>query len=348
MDILIDSRAAGRIAMTRQLKFDVRDSSQVGGARRAAQDMAEKIGLDETQAGQVAIAINELGTNLLKHAAGGELLMRPLGDATSAGIELLAIDNGPGMADISGSMRDGFSTAGSMGMGLGALSRLAAAFDLFSLPGKGTVVRVQIAAEHAPAGRMEIGVVCQPKPGEQQCGDDWAFVWQQNRSMLLIADGLGHGPDAHKAAQVAVDVVNRQAARDPASVLDDIHAESRATRGAAVSICAIEHERGLCRFAGIGNVSCAVVSGGRSRSFAALPGIIGQSARKIQEFSAPWPPGALLVMHSDGLATQWNLGAYPGLQTRHPAVIAAVLYRDFVRGRDDVTVVVARDLTETR
>jgi anti-sigma regulatory factor (Ser/Thr protein kinase) len=333
--------------MTRQLKFDVRDPSQIGSARRAAQDMAEKIGLDETQAGQAAIAVTELGSNFLKHAGGGELLMRPLGDATSSGIELLAIDNGPGMADIAGSMRDGFSTAGSMGMGLGALSRLATSFDVYSLPGKGTVVRVQIAAERAPAGQMEIGVVCQPKPGEQRCGDDWAFVWQQDRSMLLIADGLGHGPDAHKAAQVAIDVVNRQAARDPASVLDDIHAESRATRGAAVSICAIEHARGLCRFSGIGNVSCAVVSGGRSRSFAALPGIIGHSARKIQEFSAPWPTGALLVMHSDGLATQWNLAAYPGLTTHHPSLIAAILYRDFVRGRDDVTVAVARDFAGT-
>lgn len=330
--------------MTRQLKFDISDSSQIGSARRAAQDMAEKIGLDETQAGQAAIAVTELGSNFLKHAGGGQLLMRPLGDATGSGIELLAIDGGPGMTDIAGSMRDGFSTAGTMGTGLGALSRLATAFDLYSRPGKGTVVRVQIAGKHAPAGRMEIGVVCQPKPGEQQCGDDWAFVWQQNRSMLLIADGLGHGPDAHKAAQVAIDVVNRRAARDPASVLDDIHAESRSTRGAAVSLCAIEHERGLCRFAGIGNVSCAVISGERSRSFASLPGIIGHSVRKIQEFSAPWPPGALLVMHSDGLATQWNLGAYPGLQTHHPALIAAILYRDFVRGRDDVTVAVARDL----
>lgn len=329
--------------MSRQLKFDIRDSSQTGSARRAAQDMAEKIGLDETQAGKVAIAINELGSNFLKHAGGGELLLRPLGDAGAPGIEILAIDNGPGMTDVAGSMRDGFSTTGTQGMGLGALSRLASGFDVYSLPGKGTVVRAQIAGGDGASGRMELGVVCQPKPGEQQCGDDWAFVWQQNRSMLLVADGLGHGPDAHKAAQVAVDVVQRQAARDPASVMDDIHAGSRATRGAAVSICAIEYETGVCRFAGIGNVSCAVVSGERSRSFASHPGIVGHSVRKIQEFSAPWPAGALLVMHSDGLATQWNLGAYAGLQTRHPGLIAAVLYRDFVRGRDDVTVVVARD-----
>lgn len=333
--------------MSRQLKFDIREASQTGSARRAAQDMAEKIGLDETEAGKAAIAITELGTNLLKHARGGELLLRAVGDANQPGIELLAIDSGPGIADVAGSMRDGFSSAGTMGMGLGALARAATEFDLYSVPGKGTVVRAQIAGGRGATGRMEVGVVCQPKPGEEQCGDDWAFVWQQNRSMLLVADGLGHGPDAHKAAKVAVDVVQRRAARDPASVLDDIHAESRATRGAAVSICAIEYDTGVCRFAGIGNVSCAVVSGERSRSFASHPGIIGHSVRKIQEFSAPWPAGGVLVMHSDGLATQWSVSAYAGLQTRHPGLIAAVLYRDFVRGRDDVTVVVVRDRAGT-
>jgi hypothetical protein len=52
--------------------------------------------------------------------------------------------------------------------------------------------------------------------------------------------------------------------------------------------------------------------------------------------------GFLLVMHSDGLATHWNLDQYPGLVGRRPSLIAGVLYRDFARGRDDVTVVVAK------
>jgi hypothetical protein len=65
--------------------------------------------------------------------------------------------------------------------------------------------------------------------------------------------------------------------------------------------------------------------------------------RKVQEFAFPWPRGALLVMHSDGLGTQWDLGTYPGLTSRHPALIAAVLYRDYDRARDDVSVVVIRN-----
>ena len=327
--------------MQKQLRFEIAESTQVGNARRAVQEMAEQAGLDETQAGKVAIAITELGSNLVKHGGGGELLARALSNGNGQGLELLAIDRGPGMADMAGSLRDGFSTAGSMGTGLGSLSRLATAFDLHSTPGKGTVAMARFETFETPA-RLVIGAVFQAKQGEEVCGDDWTCTSQSQRDMLLVADGLGHGPDARRAAMTAVHTAQRKGAQEPASVLDDIHAASRSTRGAAVAICAIEHEIGICRFAGIGNVACVVVYGGRQRHFASLNGIVGHSVRKIQEFSAPWPEGALLVMHSDGLATQWNFDHYPGLAARHPAVIAAVLYRDFVRGSDDVTVLVAR------
>ncbi len=335
--------------MNRQLKFEIHDSSQIGGARRAAQDLAARIGLDETRTGQIAIAIAELGTNLLKHARGGEILLRALGDAPP-GLEIMSIDRGPGMADVSSSMRDGFSTTGTMGAGLGSISRLATEFDVYSAPGKGTVIRTQFGATAKGASAlngMDIGAICLPKAGETECGDDWTFTRQERRHMFLLADGLGHGPDAHKAALVAVQVIRKKGAQEPGAVLDDIHAASRATRGAAVSICAIEHDTGVCRFAGIGNVACAVVSDGRARQFASHSGIVGHSVRKIQEFSAPWPAAGLLVMHSDGLGTQWNIGNYPGLQARHPGVVAGVLYRDFTRGRDDVTVLVARDSKHT-
>jgi hypothetical protein len=63
---------------------------------------------------------------------------------------------------------------------------------------------------------------------------------------------------------------------------------------------------------------------------------------RAQQFTYECPAGALLIMHSDGLAARWNLSDYPGLQQRHPAVVAGVLYRDKVRVRDDATVLVAR------
>lgn len=329
--------------MSRQLKLEIRDSSQTGGARRAVQALAEQVGLDATLVGKIAIAATELSTNLLKHGKGGELLARPLANGAGDGMELLALDRGPGIADLGGSMRDGFSTAGSMGTGLGSLSRLATCFDIHSMPGKGTVVLAGFNAGPRANAPLKVGAVSLPKDGETECGDDWTVTGQGPRHMVLVADGLGHGPDAHKAALTAVQVARSKAARDPAAVLDDIHHASRSTRGAAVAVCAIEHESRLCRFAGVGNIACAVVHGGRQRQFASLNGIVGHSVRKITEFSAPWPAGALLVMHSDGLATQWDLAAYPGLVTRHPSIIAGVLYRDFSRGRDDVTVVVARE-----
>lgn len=62
--------------------------------------------------------------------------------------------------------------------------------------------------------------------------------------------------------------------------------------------------------------------------------------RRRQAFTYPWSPDAVVVLHSDGLRTRWRLDAYPGLARRHPSLIAGVLYRDFARRRDDVTVLV--------
>jgi hypothetical protein len=63
---------------------------------------------------------------------------------------------------------------------------------------------------------------------------------------------------------------------------------------------------------------------------------------KLQQFQYDLLEGDLLLMHSDGLTSRWKLADYPGLSHRVPALIAAVLYRDFKRGRDDATVLVAR------
>jgi hypothetical protein len=73
-------------------------------------------------------------------------------------------------------------------------------------------------------------------------------------------------------------------------------------------------------------------------------GTLGHELRKIQEFSFPWEPESLLIMHSDGLGSRWDLSQYPGIMRKHASMIAAVLYRDFERQRDDVTVLVAKNL----
>jgi hypothetical protein len=123
------------------------------------------------------------------------------------------------------------------------------------------------------------------------------------------------------------------------------HVALRQTRGAAVAICQVNEERGELRFAGVGNIAMSVFTLGERRHLLSHNGIVGSNLRKVQEFVHPWEQGSMLIGHSDGVATRWDLNAYPGLENSHPSLIAAVLYRDFARGRDDVVVVVIKNIS---
>jgi anti-sigma regulatory factor (Ser/Thr protein kinase) len=321
----------------------ISESSQVADARRMAAEIGANAGFKENDAGKLALVITEIATNLIKHAGGGELIVRRDGDS---GIEILALDKGRGIADVPASLRDGFSTAGGQGTGLGALTRLSSEFDIYSVRANGTAVLVHLRPHSALVRSQPLVQVAGfdwPKPGESVCGDAWCVVRSSTRTFIMIADGLGHGPFAAEAATAAVQIFRERMGIAPASMIEEIHAGLRSTRGAAVAMTEIDSAAGTARFAGVGNIAGAILSEGVVRNMVSHNGTAGHEVRKIQEFTYAWPKRALLVMHSDGLATHWNLNAYPGLRERHPSLIAGVLYRDFKRGRDDVTVVVGKE-----
>ena len=83
------------------------------------------------------------------------------------------------------------------------------------------------------------------------------------------------------------------------------------------------------------------------RRMVTMPGTAGHNARKIQSFDYPFE-GGLIVLSSDGIGTNWNLNRYPGIQSAHPTLIAAILYRDFGRKRDDATVLVGKWVPSSR
>jgi hypothetical protein len=298
----------------------------------------------------VALVATEAATNLVKHATGGQVVVRPLVELS--GLELLALDTGPGIRNISACLRDGYSTAGSPGTGLGAITRLATAWDIYSAVGTGTALLVRMLPSLSsagirvptdpPPGGCDIGAICIAKPGEEVCGDAWGVVRQSSRSLITVADGLGHGPQAAEAAQAAVHVAQTYATDPPAALLERMHGSLRHTRGAAVAVAAVDHARHEVVFAGIGNIAGALIQGDKAQYLMSHNGIVGHQMRTVHPLSYAWCDTALLVLCSDGLATRWDLTAYPGLARRHPSLIAGVLYRDWTRGRDDVTVVVAR------
>jgi len=331
--------------MTSHSAIPVVDRSQVHAARQAAQAAALTAGFGETDAHRVGIVATELASNLVKHAEhGGQLLIRGTFGA-NAEVEVCALDRGPGMQDAARSLVDGYSTAGSQGAGLGAVRRLADDFDIYSQPGKGTAILARLrpqAAGALRAGAFEVAGVSVAMPGEDVCGDAWGVVTDRGRAMIGVMDGLGHGMYAAAAATAGIAAIASRTDGTSAEILTAIHAALRHTRGAAGTVVSIEPRGEVITVAGVGNVAAAVVADGHVRQAVSLGGILGHDVRTFRQYQYPWPAGALLVMHSDGLVSHWSLDSYPGLRLRHPALVAAVLYRDYQRGRDDVTVVVGK------
>jgi anti-sigma regulatory factor (Ser/Thr protein kinase) len=328
-----------------QMMVALGDRSGVGEARQRAAQLARALDFDSNAAGQLALAATEAASNVLKHAGSGKLLLRALGvNGKAAGIEVITLDQGPGMASVAESMRDGHSTAGSPGTGLGALGRMTSGLDIWSQPGKGTLLRFEVwpAGAAGPRERFASGAISVPKRGESVCGDDWAVIQAHGRLLLFVVDGLGHGPAAADAARAGIAAVRKHAARKPAEIIEAVHDALRPTRGAAAALALVQPERELCVYCGVGNISASVLFNGKPRNMVSHNGTLGHQVRKIQEFQYPFPRQALLLAHSDGIGTHWDLAAYPGLERRHPTLVAAALYRDHDRGRDDVTVVAVR------
>jgi anti-sigma regulatory factor (Ser/Thr protein kinase) len=321
----------------------MQDAGSVGAARRAATTAAAEVGLGPERTADLAIVATELASNLHKHAVEGVVLVRAVRRAGQAGIQILALDKGPGILDLEQSTRDGHSTYGSLGIGLGAVIRKASEFDAYSRVAVGTVMAATVfPAGPPPADPALAGVsgVSRPMAGEIVCGDRYAARVVGNRIEVMVCDGLGHGPLAAFAAQAAATAFQDAPEGGPAAVLEHLHRSIRHTRGTVATVASLGSA--TIRFAGLGNVFGAIVDGERRQVMAPQPGIVGDRMPRIRDIELPLPPGAVVVLHSDGVRERWNLDAYPGLRGRSSLLIAATLLRDFGVRRDDAAVLVAR------
>jgi len=337
--------------MAESFRIPIEEQSQTADARRIARAVSRNAGFEETLAEQVAIVVTEACTNLLKHAGGGELLLRAVGEDVrgGAGLELLVLDRGPGMRNLEQCLRDGFSTGGSPGQGLGAIVRLSTTSDFYSEAGRGAAILARWAPVLPGGGvsksalPLHIGAINVPKPGQEVCGDSWGVEQTDDDCTILVADGLGHGLEAKSASMEAVRMLHQVPELSPGALVERTHNALRSSRGAAVAVARIDRLRNVLIFAGIGNISGHIYSGARSgQHLVSVNGTAGFQSQRIREFSYAWPENGMLVMYSDGLATNTTVEAHPGLALRDPTLIAGVLYRDFSRRNDDATAVVAK------
>ncbi|MDO8145700.1 MULTISPECIES: SpoIIE family protein phosphatase [unclassified Isoptericola] len=324
--------------------YTVDHPSAVGRVRRAAVTTAIRLGHDESRAAEVGLVVSELATNQTRHAGSGRMLLAVDRTDGCARLTVLAVDSGPGMRDVAAAMRDGVSSRGTLGIGLGTLPRLAGSWDAWSAPGAGTVVsaafdaRRPVAGDERPASTAGApSGITRAMTGQQVCGDAFAVRVDDGASSVLVADGLGHGPLAAAASQAAVRAFRAAPAAGPAILLERVHRALAGTRGAAVAV--VQQIGSTLRHAGIGNIAGAI-HGTRTRSLLSPPGIGGSRSPAISETTHAVSEGDVVTLYSDGLTDRVNLVDYPGLLLRSATVVAGVIMRDFAVRRDDACVVV--------
>lgn len=318
------------------------DVSQVAEARRSVSNLARRIGLPQQRVDRVAIVVTELATNLLKHGGGGHIYAGSCRDADGTGLELLALDRGAGMSDPNRCMQDGYSTAGSSGTGLGAIARLADIVRIYSRPGQGSAIMARFVEPATKPGRTLLGAALTPYPGERVCGDIWAWHDAASGPTVMMADGSGHGLEAARAAETAAQIFAQHAEAACEDIVERLHRALAPTRGAAVAVARIDPAARVIRFVGVGNISGILIDSGKVRHMISHNGTAGHVAPRIREFTYEFSPNPLVILHSDGVTSRWDLASYPGLAAQHPALIAGVLLRDQRRGRDDASVVAMR------
>lgn len=327
---------------------EVVEQSQVAEVRRLVAELGRAQGLSEADLGRAALVATEASTNLVKYGTNGTMTVSRYFEAGVAGLQLLAVDRGRGIHDFEAAARDGHSTGGSLGLGLGGIMRMSDVFDVYTLPGQGSAFLARIVRDRrlpeVEPGALEIGARSAPMRGEFQCGDAWCHARSGRWQRLCVIDGLGHGLLAASASADAAGVFRAARESDsPSDIIAQCHVALKSTRGAVMAVAAIDTLAGVALFAGVGNITAMIYTRAGTSHLLSTEGIVGYRMRTPRDVQRTWSAGDSLVLASDGLSSRWNIARYPGLLQRRPELLASVLFRDFARTSDDATVLVGKD-----
>lgn len=323
----------------------------VGHIRREAKIFCEEYSCNSIKE-DVAIVITELANNGLKHAKDSSIIIKDILHSKCRGIEIIYIDKGPGF-DVAKSEIDGFSTAGSLGVGLGSIQRLSDECHIYSQIDKGTCIvcrlfektskRNTVVESYLHPAVFSYSHICVPIVTESFCGDDVAVYTTKEYALVMVVDGLGHGQFAQEAALMARDIFFDSTDSNPEEIIARMDKALYSTRGAACSVAKIIPSQNKVIYAGVGNI-CGSIVGQKRINMVSHNGILGMGNNKIQTFIYPWNKHDMLIMHSDGISAKWSLDEYPDLVYKDLSIICAVIFRDYHRPRDDASFLVLKEV----
>jgi anti-sigma regulatory factor (Ser/Thr protein kinase) len=337
------------------------EEASIGQARRALKRCAAEIDFTDRQLAEGDIVVKEIGSNAIKFGRGTGQIYFTATDTNLdlPGIEIVYVDKGPGIEDTALALEDGYTTTGSMGAGLGAVKRMADEFYIYSMlqsstrrlslyerttHGTAIVVRKYVAAdlERDSGRRTRWGAFTRPQVGEESNGDGYLIKTFENRQLIAIIDGLGHGEGARMATSAAIASIEEHSEAGVEAIMRATHEALRPTRGAVMGLAAIDWSSHTIEYSGIGNADFRVLGGGKPLRFISLNGTLGSRLDRIKVFKEPLPRAATIAMSTDGISDRWDLENYPGLLGLDPQLLCAVIMRDYGRTNDDSTILCGR------
>lgn len=330
----------------KQVAFDLKDRSLIPIIKKEAARFAQRAGISARRIAELDIVITEIATNLIKHAGGGEIILRLINETDLSGVEIISIDSGPGMADPGRMVEDGVSTTGTLGQGLGAIRRMTDQFQIYSTPGWGTVLLVRLWRDEAAktnGSRFGIYPVVLPKPGEEHCGD--VYAWKANPYFIkvMLSDGLGHGILAQHASEKAAEAFQKSVFNTPHQILMDIHHNIKGTRGLVATVAVYDLSAKTWQFCGVGNISTRMQDAISSKTYLPYNGIVGVNMpRQLESQTVKAEPGRHLIMCSDGISSRWDASQHIGAFRCDQSILASVIYKDFARHTDDTSIVIVK------
>lgn len=334
-------------------EIEVFHLSDVMTAQKEVKSLAKEIGFNKREIDELILVTSELISNLVKHARRGKITLVPLFKGRNKGIQIESIDEGKGIPDVKKAISDGYSTAESLGSGLGAVNRIMDELEIISpYKGKGTyIITKKWLAEKSPHPvaicPLEFGAATQPCPGSHFNGDSFVIIRNNKIAVLAVIDGLGHGQFAHKAAQAARNYIERHYTQPIMNLFKGVERACSSTRGVVMAIARFEWINKRMIFGSIGNIGVRVFRSPGPMNFVIRRGVIGLNAPNPVITEHEWEPEYIMILHSDGLKTHWGWRDFSPIVYKSATAIAHHLLHKFARGDDDATVLVVKGKNES-
>lgn len=304
---------------------------------------AVDFGLTLSRASEIDIIVAEMTSNLFKYAKSCEILVGTFDNLNAPYLEIISIDRGPGMGNVNNMLQDGVSTSNTLGQGLGSIKRLSDTFEIYSQVGWGTIVLSRI-YKKADDKNLRPKVTVRPlivaKPGETTSGDGFYVKYADNSLKLILADGLGHGPDANHAINEAATAFKYFRGADPVEIIRHLHLSIKKTRGAVANVIVYDTAKVAWTSAGVGNISLRLINPLTIKNHLSYNGIVGHNIPgTMSAYQYSGAEFALAVLCSDGIKSKWEINRHPQIGRYDLSILNAIIYKDFARKTDDMSVV---------